>query len=101
MNGLNKSSNCLMTDVRGVGVGGKGSTQYVVKGSQKEFPRELLQDLKIVCQVQTLVALSEYLVNVNIEEMLGLVLICSSIVFENSFWLWLFLVKLISYKLII
>ncbi|KAL3029814.1 hypothetical protein AAZX31_03G185600 [Glycine max] len=27
-----------------------GSTQYVVKGSQKEFPRELLQDLKIVCQ---------------------------------------------------
>ncbi|RZC21658.1 D-lactate dehydrogenase [cytochrome], mitochondrial isoform B [Glycine soja] len=38
------------TDDRGVGVGGKGSTQYVVKGSQKEFPRELLQDLKIVCQ---------------------------------------------------
>lgn len=91
----------LAMDVRGLGVRNKGSTQYVVKGSQKEFPRELLQDLKIVCQVQTLVALSEYLVNVNIEEMLGLVLICSSIVFENSFWLWLFLVKLISYKLII
>lgn len=91
----------LAMDVRGLAVRNKGSTQYVVKGSQKEFPRELLQDLKIVCQVQTLVALSEYLVNVNIEEMLGLVLICSSIVFENSFWLWLFLVKLISYKLII
>ncbi|KAH1195492.1 hypothetical protein GmHk_19G056001 [Glycine max] len=37
---------------RGLGVRNKGSTQYVVKGSQKEFPRELLQELKIVCQVQ-------------------------------------------------
>ncbi|KAG4396534.1 hypothetical protein GLYMA_19G202951v4 [Glycine max] len=36
----------------GLGVRNKGSTQYVVKGSQKEFPRELLQELKIVCQVQ-------------------------------------------------
>ncbi|XP_027929614.1 D-lactate dehydrogenase [cytochrome], mitochondrial [Vigna unguiculata] len=35
---------------RGVNVGGKGSTQYVVKGSQKEFPRELLEELKIICQ---------------------------------------------------
>ena len=32
--------------------------------------------------------------------MLGLVLICSSIIFENSFWFLLFLVKLISYNLI-
>jgi len=42
----------LAMDVRGLGVRNKGSTQYVVKGSQKEFPRELLQELKIVCQVQ-------------------------------------------------
>lgn len=41
---------CLAMDVRGVNVGGKGSTQYVVKGSQKEFPRELLEELKIICQ---------------------------------------------------
>ncbi|XP_058738936.1 D-lactate dehydrogenase [cytochrome], mitochondrial isoform X2 [Vicia villosa] len=33
-----------------VSIGGKGSTQYVVKGSQKELPQELLEELKIICQ---------------------------------------------------
>ncbi|RYR55531.1 hypothetical protein Ahy_A06g030729 isoform C [Arachis hypogaea] len=30
--------------------GGKGSTQYAVKGSHKEFPQELLHELKLICQ---------------------------------------------------
>lgn len=51
-------------NVRGATIGGKGSTQRVVDGSQKEFPWELLEELKIVCQVQTL-GLSEYLVGLN------------------------------------
>lgn len=38
------------TDTRDVSLGGKGSTQYVVKGSQKEFPQELLEELKIICE---------------------------------------------------
>ncbi|MED6224922.1 hypothetical protein PIB30_088869 [Stylosanthes scabra] len=33
-----------------VSFGGKGSTQYAVKGSHKEFPQELLHDLKLICQ---------------------------------------------------
>ncbi|KAJ1390674.1 FAD-binding, type 2 [Sesbania bispinosa] len=37
-------------DIRGVSIGGKGSTQYVVKGSQKELPQELLEELKTICQ---------------------------------------------------
>lgn len=44
----------LIMDGRDVSFGGKGSTQYVVKGSQKEFPQELLEELKIICQVQNL-----------------------------------------------
>jgi len=50
-------------DVRGVNVGGKGSTQFVVQGSQKEFPRELLEELKVICQVRRNIGLSEYFVN--------------------------------------
>jgi len=38
---------CLVIDVRGVNVWGKGSKQFVVQGSQKEFPRELLEELKV------------------------------------------------------
>jgi len=49
-------------DDRDVSFGGKGSTQYVVKGSQKEFPQELLQELKIICEVQN-PTLSPYLIN--------------------------------------
>lgn len=49
-------------DVRGVSIGGKGSTQYVVKGSQKEFPQELLEELKIICKVQN-PSLFEYLID--------------------------------------
>ncbi|XLR30996.1 hypothetical protein S83_058896, partial [Arachis hypogaea] len=30
--------------------GGKGSTQYTVKGSHKEFPQELFHELKLICQ---------------------------------------------------
>lgn len=48
-------------NVRGVSFGGKGSTQLVVQGSHKEFPQELLEDLKNICQVQNL-RLSEYLI---------------------------------------
>ncbi|GAU17558.1 hypothetical protein TSUD_341020 [Trifolium subterraneum] len=36
-----------VSDVR---IGGKGSTQHVVKGSQKAFPQELLEELKIICE---------------------------------------------------
>lgn len=49
-------------DVSGVSIGGKGSTQYVVKGSQKEFPQELLEELKIICKVQN-PSLFEYLID--------------------------------------
>ncbi|KAL6336204.1 hypothetical protein AAG906_011086 [Vitis piasezkii] len=37
-------------DARGVSVGGKGSTEFVVKGSHKDIPRELLDELKAICQ---------------------------------------------------
>ncbi|CAK8544197.1 unnamed protein product [Lathyrus sativus] len=43
-------SESLDSDISGVSIGGKGSTQYVVKGSQKEFPQELLEELKIICK---------------------------------------------------
>ncbi|CAI8614985.1 unnamed protein product [Vicia faba] len=43
-------SDSLDSDVSGVSIGGKDSTQYVVKGSQKELPQELLQELKIICK---------------------------------------------------
>ncbi|KAK7244735.1 hypothetical protein RIF29_39561 [Crotalaria pallida] len=38
------------SDFRGASFGGKGSTQYDVKGSHKEFPQELLNELKAICQ---------------------------------------------------
>ena len=36
---------------RGVSLGGKGSTQFLVNGAQREIPQELLQELKVICQV--------------------------------------------------
>ena len=54
----------LVMNVRDVSFGGKGSTQYVVKGSQKEFPQELLNELQAICQVRNL-SLFEYLINLN------------------------------------
>lgn len=38
-------------DVRGIKVGGKGSTAYLVKGSHKEVPQELIDELVAVCGV--------------------------------------------------
>lgn len=36
---------------RGVSFMGKGSTEFVVNGSHKELPQELLDELKAICQV--------------------------------------------------
>ena len=36
---------------RGVSFGDKGSTEFVVKGSHKELPKELIDELKAICQV--------------------------------------------------
>lgn len=35
----------------GASFGGKGSTDYVVKGSHKKVPQELIHELKAICQV--------------------------------------------------
>lgn len=32
-------------------IGGKGSTDYAVKGSHKDAPQELIDELKAICQV--------------------------------------------------
>ncbi|CAL5435775.1 unnamed protein product [Camellia sinensis] len=37
-------------DHGGASFGGKGSTEYVVKGSHKDVPRELIDELKAICQ---------------------------------------------------
>ena len=37
--------------IRDVTFGGKGSTDYVVKGLHKEVPEELIDELKAICQV--------------------------------------------------
>jgi D-lactate dehydrogenase (cytochrome) len=37
-------------DQRDVRIGGKGSTEYVVKGSHEKVPQELIQELKAICQ---------------------------------------------------
>ncbi|KAM7524337.1 hypothetical protein LguiA_014239 [Lonicera macranthoides] len=37
-------------DQRGASFGGKGSTDYVVKGSHKKVPQELIHELKAICQ---------------------------------------------------
>ncbi|KAL6976441.1 D-lactate dehydrogenase (cytochrome) [Sarracenia purpurea var. burkii] len=37
-------------DTRGVSFGGKSSTKYLVKGSHKDVPLELLNELKAICQ---------------------------------------------------
>ncbi|KAJ0088412.1 hypothetical protein Patl1_32817 [Pistacia atlantica] len=37
-------------DYRGVSIGGKGSTEYEVKGSHKEVSQELIDELKAICQ---------------------------------------------------
>lgn len=36
-------------NTRGVGIGGKGSTEFVVKGSRINVPQELINDLKTIC----------------------------------------------------
>ncbi|GAV57274.1 FAD_binding_4 domain-containing protein/FAD-oxidase_C domain-containing protein [Cephalotus follicularis] len=36
-------------DSRGVGIGSKGSTDFVVKGSHKEVPQELIDELNNIC----------------------------------------------------
>lgn len=41
----------ILLDFRGVSVGGKGSAEFVVKGSHKDIPKELLDELKAICQV--------------------------------------------------
>ncbi|XP_059462920.1 D-lactate dehydrogenase [cytochrome], mitochondrial isoform X2 [Corylus avellana] len=43
---------CDASDInaRGVSFGGKGSTEFVVKGSHKELPKELIDELKAICQ---------------------------------------------------
>ncbi|XP_060958508.1 D-lactate dehydrogenase [cytochrome], mitochondrial [Cannabis sativa] len=48
---LTSDSNPSFCDSRGVTLGGKGSsTDYVVKGSHKEVPEELIAELKAICQ---------------------------------------------------
>ncbi|XP_052176987.1 D-lactate dehydrogenase [cytochrome], mitochondrial isoform X2 [Diospyros lotus] len=37
-------------DHRGVSFGGKGSTEYLVKGSHKDVPQELLDELEDICR---------------------------------------------------
>ncbi|KAH7854912.1 hypothetical protein Vadar_019002 [Vaccinium darrowii] len=37
-------------DPRGLSFGGKGSTEYLVKGSHKDIPQELVNELKSICQ---------------------------------------------------
>ncbi|XP_074304799.1 D-lactate dehydrogenase [cytochrome], mitochondrial [Silene latifolia] len=36
-------------NARGVNIGGKGSTEFVVKGTHKGVPQELIEDLKGIC----------------------------------------------------
>ncbi|KAH9626761.1 hypothetical protein KSS87_022075 [Heliosperma pusillum] len=36
-------------NARGVSIGGKGSTEFVVKGTHKGVPKELIEDLKGIC----------------------------------------------------
>ncbi|CAO2827015.1 unnamed protein product [Amaranthus hypochondriacus] len=36
-------------NAQGVSIGGKGSTEYVVKGSHRRVPHELINDLKAIC----------------------------------------------------
>lgn len=38
-----------LSDVRGVNYGGKGSTDYVVKGSHKPVSQQLIDELKAIC----------------------------------------------------
>lgn len=40
---------------RGISIGGKGSTEYEVKGSHKEVSQELIDELKDICQVWSFV----------------------------------------------
>ncbi|KAF8395506.1 hypothetical protein HHK36_019453 [Tetracentron sinense] len=37
-------------DLQGFSIGDKGSTQFVVKGSHKDVPQELIDDLKAICE---------------------------------------------------
>ncbi|XP_021776022.1 D-lactate dehydrogenase [cytochrome], mitochondrial-like [Chenopodium quinoa] len=42
-------SDSFHSDSRGVGIGGNGSTEFVVKGSHRSVPQELIDDLKAIC----------------------------------------------------
>ncbi|XP_019186190.1 PREDICTED: D-lactate dehydrogenase [cytochrome], mitochondrial [Ipomoea nil] len=44
---LSEAPNMIDSSVK---IGGKGSTDYVVKGSYKEVPQELIDELKEICQ---------------------------------------------------
>ncbi|WMV55447.1 hypothetical protein MTR67_048832 [Solanum verrucosum] len=50
----NYPSRCLndapLSDLKSVKTGGKGSTDYVVKGSLRKVPPELIEELKGICQ---------------------------------------------------
>uniref|UniRef100_A0A7N2M425 FAD-binding PCMH-type domain-containing protein n=1 Tax=Quercus lobata TaxID=97700 RepID=A0A7N2M425_QUELO len=39
-----------LDSARGVSIGDKGSTEFVVKGYHKELPQELIDELKAICQ---------------------------------------------------
>ncbi|MCD9641374.1 D-lactate ferricytochrome c oxidoreductase [Datura stramonium] len=39
-----------LSDPKSVKIGGKGSTDYAVKGSRREVPPELIEELKGICQ---------------------------------------------------
>ncbi|GLT88389.1 hypothetical protein SLE2022_064160 [Rubroshorea leprosula] len=45
-----QSQPSLCEDSWGMSIGGKGSTEFVVKGSYKEVPQELIDELKTICQ---------------------------------------------------
>ncbi|GLT45080.1 hypothetical protein SLA2020_189390 [Shorea laevis] len=45
-----QSQPSLCEDARGMSIGGKGSTEYMVKGSYKPVPQELINELKAICQ---------------------------------------------------
>ncbi|PIN08495.1 D-lactate dehydrogenase (cytochrome) [Handroanthus impetiginosus] len=48
----NSPSNCQAPnlDQTGKSIGGKGSTDYMVKGSHKNVPQELIEELKVICK---------------------------------------------------
>lgn len=41
----------ITSEFRGKSIGGKGSTDFLVKGSHKKVPQELIEELKVICKV--------------------------------------------------